>query len=66
MMSLPVTVSISVDNLNAAFLGQLKHDVLAVWFSQLRLANLKNFNAVLNLRNCDALFSHNVFAGDHD
>ena len=46
MMSLPVTVSISVDNLNAAFLGQFKHDVLAVWLSQLRLANLKNFNAV--------------------
>ena len=65
-MSLPVPMCVSIHNLNAPLLGQLQNYVLAVWFSQLRLAHLQNLSAVFNLRDYDALLCHNVFTADHN
>ena len=66
MMSLPVPMRVPINNLNAALLGQFQNYILAVGLSQLRLAHLKNLGAIFNLRDCDTLFRHNVFTGDHN
>jgi len=61
-----ISVGVSVHNLNAAFLGEVENNSVAVWSSNFCFADLMSLLSFLNLWNCDALFSNDVFAAHSD
>jgi len=59
-------MGVSINNLNATFLWEVKGDRVTVWSSEFCPADFMSLLSFLNLWNCDALLGNDILAAHSD